>query len=119
MSEETAGSALRVGLEEQGATVTVHVAGPVDTTTAYLLQNGLVQALESAAGLFVVDMSGVDFIDSAGLGVLVMALKRTAQRGAKLRLVVPDPRVRHLFEICGLDRVFSLYQTAAQASTEP
>ena len=119
MAEEFVGPGLRAELREQGGIAVVSPAGAVDTATAYILQNALIEAIARAPNLLVVDMTGVDFIDSAGLGVLVMALKRMTQRRAALRLVVPDPHVREIFEYTGLERVFALFQDANAARKAP
>ncbi len=65
------------------------------------------------------DLSGVDFIDSFGLGVLVGALKRTRLLDGDLLLVVPEPRLRRVFELCDLDRVFTLHHALTDALEVP
>ena len=67
------------------------------------------EAIESGAKVVVVDLSGVTFVDSMTLGVLLGAVKRLRQRGGELRIIVDDPHVRRVFEITLLDRVFDLY----------
>ncbi len=57
----------------------------------------------------VLDLSGVDFIDSFGLGVLIGALKRVRLLDGDLQLVVTEPRVRRVLELCDLDRIFTLH----------
>ena len=65
----------------------------------------------------VLDLSGVDFIDSFGLGVVIGALKRVRILDGDLRLVVPEPRVRRVFEVCDLDRVFD-FHVSVEAAVE-
>jgi anti-sigma B factor antagonist len=62
----------------------------------------------------VVDLSGVSFIDSTGLGVLIGGLKRAREKGS-LSLVCPHSRVRRVFEITGLTQVFTFFDAQEEA----
>lgn len=59
----------------------------------------------------VIDFTGCDFIDSTGLGALVGLLRRVRTRNGKLELVVPLAEQRHIFELCDLDRIFTLHDS--------
>ena len=61
--------------------------------------------LACAAG---VGMSGLALIDSTGLGVLVGVMKRVLQHDGQMRLRAPRPAARKVFDITGLDRVFTI-----------
>ena len=63
----------------------------------------------------VVNLEGVDFLDSTGLGVLVGALKRVRTHEGELALVCTKPRILKGFEITGLTRVFPMYETVDDA----
>jgi anti-sigma B factor antagonist len=64
----------------------------------------------------VVDLDGVDFLDSTGLGVLVGALKRVkGDEGGVLHLVCNQARIRKVFEVTGLTKVFSLFDSVDDA----
>jgi anti-sigma B factor antagonist len=63
----------------------------------------------------VVDLDGVDFLDSTGLGVLVGALKRVRSNDGELSLVCTQPRIRKVFEVTGLTKVFALYDSVDEA----
>ena len=91
------------------------VAGDLDVAGAPDLRQHVMAAVRTGSHRLVLDLSGVDFIDSFGLGVLVGALKRVRLLDGDLRLVVPEPRVRRVFEVCDLDRVFILHQTLVEA----
>ncbi len=68
-------------------------------------------ATQTGASNLVFDLTGVDFIDSFGLGVLVGALKRVRMVDGDLRLVIPERRVRRVLDVCDLDRVFVIADT--------
>jgi anti-sigma B factor antagonist len=53
----------------------------------------------------IADLSGVDFLDSTGLGVLVGGLKRVREHGGSLTPVISSTRILHILRITGLTRV--------------
>jgi anti-anti-sigma factor len=64
------------------------------------------EELKSAQGSCVVDFAGLDYISSAGMGVLLGAQKRLSDSGASLKLVNLYRHIREIFRIAGFDRVF-------------
>jgi anti-sigma B factor antagonist len=103
-----------------GRTVLV-VGGEIDTYTAPTLRDRLADLLDSGASTVIVDLSGVDFLDSTGLGVLVAGRDRAIQFGGDLPLVCAEDRILRLFRITGLDTVFTICTTvdAAVESVTP
>lgn len=71
----------------------------------------------TASGLtrIVVDLSGISFIDSTGLGALVGALKTARQAGGDLRIAAPTAQVTMVLELSNMDRVFRTYDSADDA----
>ena len=63
----------------------------------------------------VVDFSDTTFIDSTTLGVLVGGVKRLRTNDGQLSLVCSDRNITKIFEITGLDRVFTIYATRDEA----
>ena len=98
-----------VEAEQRGGTRVVTVRGEVDVATAPTLGEALDAALDEGSGPVVVDLSGVTFIDSTGLGVLIAVRKRCLDSGRELRVVVSDPRILKVFEITGLDDLFAIH----------
>jgi len=92
-----------------GATATVTAIGEVDLSSSPELRRVLQAQLDDhAVATLVVDLAGVTFIDSSGLGVLVDVRKRL-DTGAGARVLRVDGvhgSVRRVFEITGLDGVF-------------
>ena len=60
-------------------------------------------------------MEKVEFLDSTGLGVLVGALKKVRADGGTLDIVCTQERILKIFDITGLDKVFGLHNSVAQA----
>jgi anti-sigma B factor antagonist len=84
------------------------VAAPeeIDATNADWLRAVLLEAAARGHGTFVMDMTGTQFCDSAGLGVLVRAHNWALAEGGELRLVIPaSAMVLRIFAITGLDQV--------------
>ncbi|MEO9223645.1 MAG: STAS domain-containing protein [Acidimicrobiales bacterium] len=91
------------------------VTGEVDVATAPGLRERLIGLVSEGQGRIVVDLEGVDFLDSTGLGVLVGALKRVRTHDGELVLVCTHARVLKVFEITGLTKVFPIYKTVDEA----
>ncbi|HZQ56576.1 MAG TPA: STAS domain-containing protein [Acidimicrobiales bacterium] len=88
-----------------GETATLAISGDVDIATAPGLREQL-ERLE--APNVVVDLSGVTFIDSTGLGVLVGALKRAKEAGGQLTLRSPSRSTRKVLDITGLSQLVAI-----------
>ena len=68
----------------------------------------VLQLLSSGSRLIAVDLTGADFVDSTGLGMLVASLKRVRSHDGELVVVCPEPRLRRIFELTELVSVFGL-----------
>ena len=76
-------------------------------TVTRLLENGSVNLL--------VDLAGVNFLDSSGLGALVRALTNSQKEGGQTKLLHPGPQVRKLLQMTKLDSVFELHEDLEKA----
>ena len=101
--------------EDYAATVTRHedhvevaVRGELDVYTASMLRQTLTELLAGGDVSLLVDMSGLGYIDSTGLGVLVGALKQAREMGGDVRLRHLNPQAYNVFDITGLTRVFTI-----------
>src|SRR5688572_8588448 len=108
---------MELGLEvtERGSWAVLAVAGEVDVATVPRLREQLHSLVAQGQHHIVVDLEAVDFLDSTGLGVLVGALKRVRTNGGELALVCTQSRIRKVFEVTGLTKVFSLYDSVDEA----
>jgi anti-sigma B factor antagonist len=91
------------------------VAGEVDIYSAPTLRDRLTDLIESGDHTVIVDLSGVGFLDSTGLGTLVAGLKRASGLGGQLPLVCGQDRILRLFVITGLDSVFTIHASLGAA----
>ena len=97
-----------------GRTV-VEVSGEIDVYTAPKLREALLSLVDSGTYRLIVDMSGVEFLDSTGLGVLVGGLKRVRAHDGAIDLVVTQGRILRIFKITGLSTPASGCASAASA----
>lgn len=99
-------------------TVMVAVDGEVDTLTAPRLQAGLDEAVAVAGTdgtAVVVDLSGVTFLASSGLAVLIGGARRLAESGGRLRLVAATRAVTRPLQVTGADALFDIHGDVASA----
>jgi anti-sigma B factor antagonist len=94
--------------ELDGVTV-VAVEGEIDVYTAPRLRDRITELVGDGAYQIVVDLEGVDFLDSTGLGVLVGGLKKVRAHGGSLQLVCTQERLLKIFRITGLAKVFAIH----------
>lgn len=90
--------------------------GRVDSMTASRLGEAFNQEITAGNVSLVLDLSGVDYMSSAGLRELVNALKRVKRAGGDLRIAQPSRRVREVMEMAGLDTIFVIFDNAAEAA---
>ncbi|MFL5895123.1 MAG: anti-sigma factor antagonist [Thermoleophilaceae bacterium] len=107
---------LQVGDREIDAeTHVVEASGQLDLYTAPDFKERLVYAAERGKKHLVVDLSGLTFMDSTGLGVLVGAWKRVRPFGGSVTVVAVDERIVKLFELSGLAATFPIEPTLDSA----
>jgi anti-sigma B factor antagonist len=86
-------------------------SGEVHVSTAPELSDRLNRAIDAGRTRIVLDFSGVEFIDSTGLSVLLAALRRVGLQDGALVIVCTNPTVLRLFEITRLDVTFDIVDT--------
>ena len=105
--EGTPALQLDVSQADSGLAPLATVSGEVDVSSAPALRDGLTELIAKGTSV-VVDLTGVGFLDSTGLGALVAARKAAEDLGVQLPLVCSSERILKLFTITGLDGVFTI-----------
>jgi anti-sigma B factor antagonist len=95
--------------------LTLNNCGAIDCANAAWVKTEALRLLGDASDV-VLDLSGVDFLDSAGVGVLVGLFKNARLRGGRARFCGLTPGVRSVLEIIQLDRIFEIYDDVAAAT---
>ena len=98
-------------LERDGVTV-FQVSGEINISTSPELRK---QFEKQPAKKVVVDLEKVIYVDSSGLATLVEMLKKTRSQGGSLGLSGMSDKVRSLFEITKLDKLFLIAKTQDEA----
>jgi anti-sigma B factor antagonist len=96
-------------------TYVISLTGEVDLYTAPEFKQQLLNVIAEGGRDVVVDFTNTTFIDSTTLGVLVGGVKRLRAEDGRLSLVCSDRNITKIFEITGLDRVFTMYTTRDEA----
>jgi anti-sigma B factor antagonist len=102
------------GVERVGDAVVVRLTGELDLYNAHEVRSVLVDEAARGPERVVVDLSGVGFIDSTALGVVIEARTKLPNRRAFL-LAAPAVETRRALEISGLDRHFELHDSVDDA----
>ena len=94
----------------------IELGGEIDLYTAPEFKERMAEIIDEGKTRVVVDLSQATFIDSTTLGVLVGGVKRLRPAGGSLALVCTDDNITKIFEITGLDRVFTIHATREAAT---
>lgn len=98
------------GISRDNGSVVVSLAGELDLYNAHQVREALLECCAEDPNRLVVDLSGVKFIDSTALGVLIEARTRMENRRAFL-LAAPGLETKRALEISGLDRHFAVHDS--------
>ena len=102
---------LGLDVSERNGHAILSVRGEVDVYTAPKFRERLIELVSEGKHQIVVDLEGVEFLDSTGLGVLVGGLKRLRSHDGDLVLVCTQSRILKVFEITGLTKVFAIHDS--------
>jgi anti-sigma B factor antagonist len=96
---------MRLSIEKMADETVVRLSGRITSETSGELQS-TIRSLIPETKRIELDMTGVDYIDSSGIGALVSVYLSASRSRCGLELTNPQPRIRDLFEISRLTAVF-------------
>jgi len=99
---------MKITDERRGDVLVVRPEGRIDTNTSDELERALTGRIDGGAHRLVLDMSGTDYISSAGLRVLLLAAKKLRGVAGQLVLGGMNPSVRQIFELAGFVSIFTI-----------
>jgi anti-anti-sigma factor len=99
-----------------GRVAYAHVAGPLDLSTIEPFKTKILRLLETGCRALVLDLSGVQFVDSEGVRALLRVRDQAENRRARLRIVVPpNSPVERTLRLLRFDALFSIFRSASAA----
>lgn len=84
-------------------------SGVLDATKSQEFREEIMESLENQPKIVLVDLKDITFMDSSGLGALVLAFKNLRAKNIKLVLCSINEQVRILFDLTGMDKVFEIF----------
>jgi anti-sigma B factor antagonist len=106
---------ITVTQSELGPAAVVHVSGEIDMSTSDTMAEQILGRLAERPSALVIDLTGVDFLGSAGLGVLIEASQRAQEAATTLRIVATTPPALRPLEVSGLLQVLPVFRSLTEA----
>ena len=106
---------LEIGVVRESDHCVVSPQGEVDVYSSPRLKETLAALIDEGFSQLMVDLSGVGFMDSSGLGAMVSGLRRAKERGGSIVVVGPQEPILKVFRITGLDKAFPICDSLDEA----
>ncbi len=87
----------------------IQISGILDSLKGSQLRHAVEAAIQSGNRVLLLDCAAVEFMDSSGLGALVMALKQTRSGGGRLALCNINDQIKMLLELTDMESVFEIF----------
>jgi anti-anti-sigma factor len=100
---------MQIETETHGDLLVIAPKGRVDSNTSPALEAALLERIEAGDTRVSIDFSGVDYISSAGLRVLLMAAKRAGSAKGAFSMHALSPQIREVFEISGFLSILKVH----------
>jgi len=106
---------MEIGEEKIGDIVVLKLKGRLDASSAKAMKDKVNALTKENQKSLVVDMKGVDFIDSTGLGTLVACLRSVNKLGGDIKIASLQDQIRAILELTRLHHIFGIYNDGAAA----
>ena len=106
---------VQIHTNKEGNGTVVQLQGKVDATSAPSVEQALVGVIDQGEKRLVLDCAGLDFISSAGLRSLLLAVKKMKAAGGGISLAALQPNVKEVFDISGFSALFTIHGSRADA----
>jgi stage II sporulation protein AA (anti-sigma F factor antagonist) len=98
-----------------GTTLILEPDGHLDTAAAIPLEADVLQKIEDGARRILIDCSRMEYVNSSGLKVFLIAAKRLDTLGGKLAFCALAPNVQMIFDMIGFTKILSIFATREEA----
>lgn len=112
-------SNLDLSIRDVGGHAVVALSGELVLADAPAVASYLMAAAAACGQSIIVDLEGLEYIDSRGLGILLCVRQWARRRGGDLSLAAPQQQVRELLEGCGMTGIFSVSGSVREAASDP
>lgn len=96
-------------------TQAIEVHGEIDVYTSPKVKEIITELIDKGNYNLIINLEGVRYIDSTGLGVLIGALKKVREKDGCINLVCNNPQIKKIFNITGLVKIFGIFKTEEEA----
>ena len=107
---------MKIRQETIGTVEVLSLEGRLDASSAREIKEKVASLSQDNRVNLVIDMGGVDFIDSSGLGTLVSSLRTVNKQGGDIKISALQDQVRSVFELTRLHRIFGIYDDCRAAA---
>lgn len=104
-----------INVSDSGNATVVGVTGRVDSMNANVFGEGMASPIDEGNTKIVLDLSGLEYMSSAGLREIVGSLKKARRDSGDIRIGAPSDRVREVLEMAGLDTIVQIFDSVAEA----
>lgn len=104
-----------INIEEKDGVKVCYAEGDIDINSSPQVKKVFDKVVQAKSGKVLINMKGVGYIDSSGLATLVEVLKNFRAYGGKLKLCNLSSKVKSLFEITKLEKLFDISDTEEEA----
>ncbi|MBT6121466.1 anti-sigma factor antagonist [bacterium] len=108
-----------IEIDEKQDIPIVRVTGDIDIYTCPKLNKGMSEAIEGGHSSIVLDLEGIHYLDSTGLGIIAHTARSLSNKKGYIYIVCQQPQIRKIFSVSGLDKKnIRLFDTESDVLSE-
>lgn len=100
---------------DHGSAITLSIGGHIDGSTAPELDQAIRALIAEGRYRIVADLKELDFMSSAGLGILMSAIQQARENRGDVKLARANQSIRRLISVMGFDSIYQIHDTEESA----